>query len=118
MHVVDLRTVKPAELEDLWQHEIRWWRQCLLWDVSDAFAALRRLVARGDLPGKAVRVDSRTVGYTSYGVSGGLGVISSFVVSPEYGVAAVTEALLRQTVDDMRRQGVSRIESQCLSGDW
>jgi GNAT superfamily N-acetyltransferase len=117
VQVVDLRTVKPAELEDLWQREIRWWRDRLLWDVADAFAALRRLVARGALPGKAVRVDARTVGYASYGIAERLGVISALLVASEYGDADVTELLLQETVDEIRRQGVSRIESQCLTGD-
>jgi ribosomal protein S18 acetylase RimI-like enzyme len=117
IQVVDLGTVTPAELEDLWQHEIRWWRDCLLWDVSDSFAALRRLVARGGLPGKAVRLDSRIVGYASYGVAEHLGVISSVVVSPGSGAPEVTETLVQETVDEMRRQGVRRIESQCLTGN-
>jgi ribosomal protein S18 acetylase RimI-like enzyme len=117
VQVVDLCTVKPAELEDLWQHEIRWWRDRLLWDVSDAFGALRRLVARGGLPGKAVRVNARTVGYACYGITERLGVISGFVVSSECSGAHVGERLLQQSVDEIRRQGVARIESQFIAGD-
>jgi len=61
------------ELDDLWQYEVRLWHDRLLWDVSGAFAALRRIVGRGGLPGKAVRVHDRTVGYTYYGIDGHLG---------------------------------------------
>lgn len=117
VQVVDLCTVKPAELEDLWQREVRWWRDRLLWDVSDAFAALRRLVARGGLPGKAVRVDARTVGYAYYGIAERLGVIAGFAVSSEGSDTDVTEMLLQKTVDEIRRQGVPRIESQFIAGD-
>jgi ribosomal protein S18 acetylase RimI-like enzyme len=117
VEVVDLRMVTPAELEDLWQHEVRVWRDHLLWDVSAAFAALRRIVERGGLPGKAVRVDGQTVGYAYYGVVGRLGVISGLVVSPEWSSTDVGEMLLKRAVDEVRDKGVSRIESQFLSID-
>ena len=50
VQVVDLPTVRPAELEDLWLHELCLWRDHLRWDISDVVATLRRLVARGALP--------------------------------------------------------------------
>jgi ribosomal protein S18 acetylase RimI-like enzyme len=115
--VVDLSTVKPAELDDLWQYEMGLWRDRLLWDVSDSFAALRHLVERGVLPGKAVRVDARTVGYMQYGVAGRLGVISALVVSPEWSSTGVGEMLLEHGVDVLRLQGMSRIESPYISFD-
>lgn len=115
--VVDLPTVTPAELDALWQHEVRVWRDRLLWDISDAVAALRRIVERSGLPGKAVQVDARTVGYAYYGVAGHLGVISGLVVAPDWSNTGVGEMLLKRTVDAIREKGVSRIESQFLSID-
>ncbi|MBI3326923.1 MAG: GNAT family N-acetyltransferase [Nitrospinae bacterium] len=117
LQVVDLFTVKPAELDDLWQHEVGLWRDRLLWDVSDTFAALRRVLERGGLPGKAVRVGARTVGYVYYVVAGHLGVISGFVVSPDWSGTGVGETLLKEAVDNIRRKGVGRIDSQFVSID-
>ncbi|MGH8065764.1 MAG: hypothetical protein ACRERE_11155, partial [Candidatus Entotheonellia bacterium] len=118
VQVVDLCRVTAAALEDLWQREVCFWRDRLLWDVSAAFAALRRVVERGRLPGKAVLVNARTVGYAYYGVAGPLGVISGFVVSPDWSRTPVGETLLKKTVDAIRGKGVSRIESPFMSIDY
>jgi ribosomal protein S18 acetylase RimI-like enzyme len=117
VEVVDLCTVTPADLEDLWQHEVRFWRDQLLWDVSGTFATLRRIMERGGLPGMAVRVNARTVGYAYYGIAGHLGVISGLMVSPDWRTTRVGETLLKTTVDEIRRTGVSRIESRFVSSD-
>jgi ribosomal protein S18 acetylase RimI-like enzyme len=117
VQVVDLGAVTPADLEDLWQHEVHLWHDRLLWDVSGTCAALRRIVERRGLPGKAIRVNAQTVGYAYYGVVGRLGVISGLVVSPDWQSTDVGETLLHQTVDQIRRQGVSRIESPFVSID-
>jgi ribosomal protein S18 acetylase RimI-like enzyme len=117
LEVVDLRAVTLADLEDLWHDEARFWRAHLLWDVSDTFATLRRIFNRGGLPGKAAQVHARTVGYTYYGIAGHLGVISGLTVSPEWRGTRVGETLLKATVDEIRDQGVSRIESRFVSRD-
>ncbi len=117
LQVVDLSAVKSAELDDLWQHEVQLWRDRLLWDVSDAFAALRRVLERGSLPGKAVRVGARTVGYAYYAIAGRLTAISGLVVSPDWSGAAVGGTLLRETVGDIQGKGARRIESQFVSID-
>lgn len=117
VQVVDLCTVTPAELESLWQLETRWWHDRLRWDVSDVFGALRRVIERGGLPGKAVRVDAHTVGYAYYGVAQGVGVIAGLSVSPECSSLGVGGILLGESVAAIRRQGVRRIESQFVSFD-
>jgi len=115
--VVDLRTVEAAELDDLWQHEVRLWRERLLWDVSDACAARRRVVDRHGLPGKAVRLGARTVAYAYYVIPGRLGVIAGLVVSPDWSSTGVGGTLLQATVDEIRLKGVPRIESPFVSFD-
>jgi ribosomal protein S18 acetylase RimI-like enzyme len=117
LRIVDLRAVMPAELDDLWQAEARWWRDRLLWEVSDAQAALRRVVERGGVPGKAVQVGSHTVGYAYYVVAGHVGVISGFVLAPEWNIPAVGGILVRETIDAVRQRGVRRIESQFIAPD-
>jgi ribosomal protein S18 acetylase RimI-like enzyme len=117
VQIVDLRTVTAIELDALWQYETRLWSERLRWDASSAFAALRRIAARGGLPGKAARVDGRTVGYTYYGIAGHLGVMAGLVVLPDWSHSDVGETLLKNTLHEMRRQGVSRIESRFVSVD-
>ncbi len=118
VQVVDLSAVKPTALDDLWQHEVRVWRERLLWDISDTVAALRRIVERGGLPGKAAQVGSRTVGYAYYGIAGQLGAISGLVMAPDWSNTEVGEMLLKRTIEAVREQGVLRIESQFLSIDY
>src|SRR5260370_12350304 len=81
--------------------------------------APRWVVGRGRLPGKAVRVDGRIVGYAYYQIVQRVGVISSLVVSPDCSTGA-TGLLLQETVDEIRRTGVPRIESPFVSidGPW
>jgi len=117
LQVVDLRAVTFADLEGLWNCEVRFWRTRLLWDVSGTFAAMRRIQERGSLPGKAVRANGRIVGYAAYGVAGHLGVIPALVVSREWQSARVGETLVRATIDAIRRMGVSRIESLFIAID-
>jgi ribosomal protein S18 acetylase RimI-like enzyme len=114
---VDLSAVTPTELEGLWQRQTHWWREQLLWDVTDAQAALRRVVARGGIPGKAVQVERRTVGYAYFVRVGSLAVIAHLQVLPEWDHPLVGLPLLQETVAALRQQGVSRIESACIASD-
>jgi GNAT superfamily N-acetyltransferase len=115
--IVDLHTVKPAELQDLWACEVQLWRERLLWDRSDMWVALQRVLERGALPGKAVRVGARTVGYAFHVIRGRLGVIVALSVGGDSRDSEVGGTLLQATVDDILRQGVRRIESQFVAID-
>jgi ribosomal protein S18 acetylase RimI-like enzyme len=113
--VVDLGTVMPSELEDIWQCEKQWWREHLLWDISHPLEALRRVIERRGVPGKAVRVGTQTVGYAYYVIAGSLGILSGLVVAPAWNTLEVGGSLLQATVDAIRQRGVRRIESPCVS---
>ena len=118
LEVVDLHTVQATELEELWQHEVGAWRDRLLWDISAIAAAFRRTLERGGIAGKVVRIGGRAVGFTYYAVTGQLGVVGGLVLSPVWGTVAAGEALLRETVDTVRRKGVRRIEAAFVSIDY
>jgi ribosomal protein S18 acetylase RimI-like enzyme len=115
LQVVDLYTVAPDELEALWCHEIDLWRRRLLLDVSATIAVLRRLVARQRLQGKALRLDGRLVGYTSYIIAGHLAVILGMAVASDVDHASAGAMLLQHAIDEIRGHGVQRIESQLLA---
>jgi ribosomal protein S18 acetylase RimI-like enzyme len=113
--VIDLGSVMPSELEEIWHYEAQWWREHLLWDISPPLAALRRVIERRGVPGKAVRVGTQTVGYAYYVITGNLGILSGLVVAPAWNTPEVGGSLLRATVEAIRQRGVQRIESPCVS---
>ena len=113
--IIDLGSVMPSELEDIWHYEAQWWREHLLWDISHPLAALRRVIERRGVLGKVVRVGTQTVGYAYYVITGNLGILSGLVVAPAWNNPEVGGSLLRATVDAIRQRGVQRIESPCVS---
>jgi ribosomal protein S18 acetylase RimI-like enzyme len=115
--IVDLCTVKPAELQDLWEGDVRLWREHLLWDRADLWVPLRRVLERGAMRGKAVRAGARTVGYAFYVIRGRLGVIIALTIGPSWSDTEVGGVLLQATLDDIRHQGVRRIEGQFVAID-
>jgi ribosomal protein S18 acetylase RimI-like enzyme len=115
--IVDLCTVKPAELQDLWENDVRLWREHLLWDRADLWVPLRRVLERGAMRGKAVRAEGRTVGYTFYVIRARLGVIIALTIGPSRSDTQVGGMLLQATLDAIRHQGVQRIEGQFVAID-
>ena len=117
LRVVDLCRVRAHELRELWDREVRLWRERLDWDVEGAISALARAVERGGLAGKAVRAAGVTLGYTYYAVEGDRGVLSGLVVSPDARAPEVTRHLLDAAVEELERRRVRRIETQFISFD-
>lgn len=115
--VVDLRSVAPAELETFWEHDLHLWRHALCWDIADRVATLRRVAVQRRLPGKAVRCGTQLAGYTYYGTWGDLGMLGSFSLAAGADSAHAGTALLHAAVQDLRQQGVVRIESQFIAPD-
>jgi len=115
--VVDLGRVDPAELDGLWQREASQWRERLYWDVPGSSAALWRALKSGSVQGKAVRVASGLAGYAySHIISGQRGVISAFVIAPQWGRhTRVGDALLHAMLTDLHRFGLPRIECPSVS---
>ena len=116
--IVDLVSVDPSELDRLWQREASLWRERLYWEVPDRPAALWRALKSGSVQGKAVRVESRIAGYAySHIISGQRGVISAFVIAPQWGHTRVGDTLLHAMVTDLHRFGLPRIECPSVSFD-
>jgi ribosomal protein S18 acetylase RimI-like enzyme len=118
--IVDLRTVAPAALEDLWRHEAQWWRTQLCWDIADGLAALRRVMARGGVAGKAMQVGTQIVGYGYAMRIGDLGMLSGPVFAPAWDRPDIGTGLLHALLDMLRQPGVRRIESPgiALASAW
>lgn len=114
--IVDLVHVDPAELDGLWQREASQWRERLYWDVPGSPAALWRALKSGSVQGKAVRVQSYLAGYAyAHIISGQRGVISAFVIAPQWGHTRVGDTLLHAMLTDLHRFGLPRIECPSVS---
>jgi [ribosomal protein S18]-alanine N-acetyltransferase len=115
--VVDLESVRAAELESFFHLETAQWRDHLLWDVSGAVSAFQRALERGAVQGKAIRSGSATLGYSYFIVEGDRGVLTGLSVSPEAWGTDVGPMLVRATVRALAGRRVSRIETQFVSFD-
>ncbi|MDH3600582.1 MAG: GNAT family N-acetyltransferase, partial [Candidatus Tectomicrobia bacterium] len=116
--IVDLVSVDPAELNGLWQREISQWRERLYWEVPGSPAALWRALKSGSVQGKAVRVGGRLTGYAySHIISGQRGVISAFVIAPQWGHTGIGDTLLHAMLADLHDFGLPRIECPSVSFD-
>jgi GNAT superfamily N-acetyltransferase len=116
--IVDLVSVDPAELNGLWQREASLWRERLYWEVPGSPAILWRALQSGRVQGKAVRVGSLLAGYAyAHIISGQRGVISAFVIAPDWGPTRVGDLLLDAMVADLHRFGLPRIECPSVSFD-
>lgn len=116
-HLINLQTVVPAELEGLWQREVQLWREQLFWDVSDRFAAFKRVLERRGVQGVALRIGTRIVGYAYYVISGRLGVLAGLDLSPDWVGTDAAETLLQASIHALRQHDPTRIESPFLSFD-
>ena len=116
--IVDLARVDPADLGRLWQREASLWRERLYWEVPGNPSALWRALKSGSVQGRAVRVDAILAGYAySHVINGQRGVISAFVVVPQWGHTGVGDTLLHAMVRELRRFGLRRIECPSVSFD-
>ncbi len=116
-HVIDLQMVVAADLEALWEREVRIWRERLFWDISERIATLRRFIERRGVQGVALRSGARTVGYAYYVLSGSLGVLAGLDIAPDEVGAEGKEALLQSVVSALRKHDITRIESPFISFD-
>ena len=118
LNIIDLNTVHPIDLDQLWQQESNQWRDQLFWDVPGSSMALVRALRGGSVQGRAVTVGAEVIGYSYYYiVTGNRGVISALVLAPPWRQANIGNALIQAIVADMHLSGVRRIESPSVSFD-
>ena len=110
-HLINLQKVAPSELETLLQREIRLWRELFYWDVSGRVATLKSVLARRGVPGVALRLGTRIIGYAYYLTVGRLGILAGLDVAPEQAGSEVLGTLVKAAVQALRQHHVTRIES-------
>jgi ribosomal protein S18 acetylase RimI-like enzyme len=133
VRVVDLSSVAAPEIDRFLRYETALWRERLYWDVSAAVTSLRRALERGGIAGKAVRYDGALAAFAYYSVENGRGVVSGFLLAPEWASTApgraaapladeatrleVARATLEALMTELRGRGVRRVETQFVGFD-
>ncbi len=116
--IIDLTSLKPRDLEPLWDREIRLWSEKLYWDVSSVVTAVRRAVDRRSLNGKAARMGGRIVGYSYYMVECRRAVLGSVMLVPATSSLTVVTDLIGTLLTPLESDpAISRIESQFINFD-
>ncbi|ETW98905.1 MAG: hypothetical protein ETSY2_42005 [Candidatus Entotheonella gemina] len=72
---------------------------------------------RRGVPGVALRIETRTVGYAYYVISGRLGVLAGLDLSPAWAGTEAAETLVQAAIHRLRQHNLTRIESPFLSFD-
>ena len=82
--LVDLRQLRPDDLQPLLTEEIEEWRQNLDWDFKGSADLVERFVAMHALMGYGLVAANRIVGYTYYVCEERKGLIGDLYVLPRY----------------------------------
>src|SRR5262245_19833722 len=114
-HLVDLRQLCAADLEDLLQEEIRTWREQLDRDFSKSADLVRRFVDMRALQGYALVGGGEVIGYAYLVTEELKGLIGDLYVRQAYRCVENEDLLLGHMIGSLVAAGrVNRIESQLL----
>src|SRR5215469_1435304 len=113
--VIDLQRLGLADLDPLFEDEIRVWERRFAWDFRPSADLLRRFMQIRSLYGYAIHAEKEIVGYSYYVCEGRKGLIGDFYIRPEHASLVNESALLGAVVQAlMLTSGVRRIESQLM----
>ena len=117
-HLVDLRQLCAADLEDLLEEEVCAWREQLDWDFSKSADLVRRFVDMQALHGCALLDGGMVIGYAYLVIEELKGLIGDVYVRHAYRGAGNDRRLLSQMIGSLAAAGkINRIESQLLMVD-
>lgn len=115
MQIVELRQLYSRSLENLFEEEIRRWREELHWDYRPSIDLIRKFIDSRALAGYAAIDDGRPAGYGFYVLEDHKGLIGGLFASTRSGQAAVTQGLLTEMLDALRATPrIERIEAQLM----
>ena len=113
--LVDLRQLRPGDLDPLLAEETDIWRDTLDWDFRGSAGLVRRFLDMQALNGCALLMNERPVGYCYFVAEERKGLIGDLYVMKEFDTVEVEERLLTTVVDGLiRTMAVHRIESQLM----
>lgn len=115
MQIVELRQLYSRSLENLFEEEIRRWREELHWDYRPSIDLIRKFIDSRALAGYAAIDNGRPAGYGFYVLEDHKGLIGGLFASTRSGQAAVTQGLLTEMLDALRATPrIERIEAQLM----
>ncbi|MBI4461090.1 MAG: GNAT family N-acetyltransferase [Acidobacteria bacterium] len=115
MEILDLRLLRPRDLEPLLEEEQQLWRSRLHWDFSNTAAWILRFMGNKGLVGYAVLKQDRPVGYSFFVYEDCKGLIGGLFVSEEFRNGAMESRLLSHVVETLQATpGIGRIEGQLI----
>lgn len=113
--VVDLRQIRPEELDALLAEEIGEWQRMLDWDFSGSAELVQRFVAMHALTGYGLVADNRVIGYVYYVSEERKGLIGDLYVMKRYRTEEAENQLLVPVMETMAKASwVKRVESQLM----
>jgi ribosomal protein S18 acetylase RimI-like enzyme len=115
MQIVDLRQIHSRSLENLFEEEVRHWREELHWDYRPSIELIRKFIDSRALGGYAAIENGRPAGYGFYVLEDYKGLIGGLFASEQNGQVGVTHRLLTEILDALRASPhIERIEAQLM----
>jgi ribosomal protein S18 acetylase RimI-like enzyme len=113
--LVDLRQLRPDDLEPLLAEEIEEWGQKLDWDFRGSADLVERFVSMHALTGYGLVAANRVVGYVYYVCEERKGLIGDLYVMPQHRSEETENLLLEPVLERLAEAPwVRRIESQLM----
>lgn len=113
--LVDLRQLRPEDLQPLLDEEIEEWRQSLDWDFKGSSDLVERFVAMHALTGYGLIAANRVVGYVYYVCEERKGLIGDLFVMKRFRTEETENQLLQPVLERLSEAPwVHRIESQLM----
>lgn len=114
-HLVELRYLRPFDLDEVLVEEAAAWKASLDWDFEPSAGLVRRFVDMQALSGFALAVNGRAVGYSYFVCEERKGLIGDLYVLKEYATADNESRLLHAVLDGLLKTPlVKRVESQLM----
>src|SRR5450755_935396 len=113
--IVDLRQLRPGDLDPLLEEETRSWLETLDWDFRASATLVRRFLDMQALNGSALLVNGYPVGYCYFVSEERKGLIGDLYVMNEFLTVEHEAGLLESVVNRLIATPlVKRIESQLM----
>jgi ribosomal protein S18 acetylase RimI-like enzyme len=113
--IVDLRHLRPGDLDPLLDEETEVWRDTLDWDFRGSAGLVRRFLDMQALNGYSLVINGDPVGYCYFVSEERKGLIGDLYVMKEFVTVENEERLLSAVVDGLvKTMFVQRIESQLM----
>jgi ribosomal protein S18 acetylase RimI-like enzyme len=113
--VVELRHIRPDDLEPLLREEVDVWRQALEWDLEPSAELVRRFVRMQSLAGHALIAGTQVLGYAYYVTEERKGLIGDVYVRRQSAGIGVENLLIDAALGALRHSPhIRRVESQLM----